>query len=81
MSEKVSARYEQGLAAYQSGQSVMHLLDVAAEIDKEHREKDADHTVIERSSKAFVAGFADGLINDIRRIVTSPSLTRRGQTA
>lgn len=93
--DKARARYEQGLAAYQSGQSVMHLMDVGKEIRREHddvpsraRDPNVDpnvtdklHDEIERSQHALLAGFADGLIADIRSIVDSPTVTRRGQTA
>lgn len=89
--DRARARYEQGLAAYQSGQSVMHLMDVSKEIHAEHETVrpsiddeitvDKLHDDITRSEHAFVAGFADGLIRDIRAIIDSPTLSRRGQTA
>lgn len=93
--DKSRARYEQGLAAYQSGQSVMHLMDVGKEIRREHdaipsraRDPNVDpdetnklHEEIARSEHALIAGFADGLIKDIRDLTLSPSFTRRGQTA
>lgn len=48
---------------------------------------DADRAALEAgefsrdAGPSIVAGFADGLIDDIRRITSSPALSRRGQTA
>ncbi len=77
MSEKLSpARFEAGLAAYRSGKSLVAVLETVAEIE------DMEATSVEERKErniagpSFVAGFADGLLTDIRFIAQS---MRRGR--
>ena len=79
----VPARYTQGLSAYRAGLSLKELLSTLAEVDQMHEQFDLtkeQHEEISNSCQSIVAGFADGVIDDIRYLRSS-NLQRRGQSA
>jgi hypothetical protein len=63
------ARHAQGLAAYRSGQSIRELIGIMVEFDMMHARPDLtneQHEEIEAAGPSLIAGYADGLIEDIR---------------
>lgn len=76
----IPARHSQGLAAYRAGLTIRELVGTADEIDRMHDDPNLtneQHEEIAASGPSLIAGFADGLIEDIRTIAAA----RRGQTA
>lgn len=75
----IPARHTQGLAAYRAGLSIRELVGSLEEIDRMHAEAktDEEHEEIAASGPSLIAGFADGLIDDIRLLASA----RRGQRA
>ncbi len=76
----IDARHKQGLAAYRSGLSLRELIGVFEEIDEMHNHErltNEQHDAIDNAGPSLVAGFADGLIEDIRLLASA----RRGQRA
>lgn len=76
----IPARHQQGLAAYRTGLSILELMGIQDEIDAMHAKPDLtheEHDEIAAAGPSLVAGYADGLIEDIRLIAA----TRRGQRA
>jgi hypothetical protein len=83
----VNARHTQGLAAYRAGLTLKELITTAEEIDLMHEQVQpgenahAEHQEIANAGPSLIAGFADGLLDDIRKLANSTNLTRRGQSA
>jgi hypothetical protein len=76
----IPARHSQGLAAYRAGLSLAELNGVLREIDAMHEKPELtneEHDEIAHSGPSLIAGFADGLIDDIRLIAN----TKRGLRA
>lgn len=80
----IPARFDQGHKAYEAGHDLAALIKTANEIDLMHDAEGVtteQHEEIAASIPSLFAGYASGVIDDIRSIVSSPSLTRRGQRA
>jgi hypothetical protein len=83
----IPARHAQGLAAYRAGLSLREVIGTFEEINRMHEQVQPsenaidEHDEIDNAGPSLIAGFADGLIDDIRNIARSPNLTRRGQSA
>lgn len=80
----VEARYNQGLAAYRGGLSIREVITTFEEIDLMHEQPDLtneQHEEISNAGPSLIAGFADGLIDDIRKLAGSTNITRRGASA
>jgi len=82
----IEARHKQGLAAYRAGLSLRELYSTLDEIERMHEQvQGADATVqheeIANSGPSLIAGFADGLIDDIRNLARSTVFQRRGVSA
>jgi hypothetical protein len=83
----VPARYTQGLSAYRAGLSIKEIISTFEEIERMHEQvqpgenADAEHDEIANAGPSLVAGFADGLIDDIRKLASSTNITRRGASA
>lgn len=75
----VQPRYDQGLAAYRAGHGIRHVVDVLDEIERTARaaKEDPGPSFGHDAGPSVIAGFADGVIADIRTIAAQ----RRGQTA
>lgn len=89
----VQSRYDQGLAAYRAGHGIRHVVEVLDEIERGARgdrgayevKSGPDFSDIVDPGPSFgrdagpslIAGFADGVLADIRAIAGQ----RRGQTA
>lgn len=75
----IPARHSQGLAAYRAGHSIAELIGITEEIERMHEQAQSneEHREIEASGPSLIAGFADGLIEDIRLLASA----RRGQKA
>jgi hypothetical protein len=76
----IPARHAQGLAAYRAGHSIAELIGISEEIDRLHDQPDLtneQHNEISAAGPSLIAGFADGLIDDIRLLAGA----RRGQRA
>lgn len=75
----IAARHTQGLAAYRAGLTIAELYGLNEEIDRMHEtaKTNEEHEEISASGPSLIAGFADGLIDDIRLLAS----TRRGQRA
>lgn len=74
------ARYAQGQAAYTQGLGIGHLIEIGDEVEKaaskaydeakSPEERDAAHRMGRGDAvPSLIAGFMDGLINDVRSIV------------
>jgi hypothetical protein len=80
----VPARYTQGLSAYRAGLSIKEIISTFEEIEQMHEQPDLSneqHEEIANAGPSLIAGFADGLIDDIRKLASSTSITRRGASA
>jgi hypothetical protein len=84
----VAAHHAQGLAAYRAGLSIKEIMTISGEIELMHEQvphgaedANAQHDEIAAAGPSLIAGFADGLIDDIRNIARSPGFQRRGQSA
>lgn len=75
----IQSRYDQGLAAYRAGHGIRHVVEVLDEIERTARsaQEDPGPEYNHDAGPSVIAGFADGLIADIRTIAGQ----RRGQTA
>src|ERR1035437_8984004 len=77
----VTARHNQGLAAYRAGLTLKELITtILAEIDLMHEQpdlSDEQREEIDDAGPSLIAGFADGLIDDIRFLRAS-NRPRRG---
>lgn len=75
----IPARHAQGLASYRSGLSIAELMGISEEIEAMHEtaKTNEEHDEIAAAGPSLIAGFADGLIDDIRLLAN----TRRGQRA
>lgn len=75
----VQSRYDQGLAAYRAGHGIRHVVEVLNEIETIARgaQEDPGANFNHDAGPSVIAGFADGLIADIRLLANQ----RRGQTA
>lgn len=70
--------YEEGRRAYHNGAQVADVaLRMIADWERANTQ-DADHRAIEGASKSFVLGFAQGVIDDLRKVAGT---VRRGTTA
>ena len=80
----VPARYTQGLSAYRAGLSIKEIISTFEEIEQMHEQPDLSneqHEEIANAGPSLIAGFADGLIDDIRKLASSTNITRRGASA
>ena len=80
----VPARYTQGLSAYRAGLSIKEIISTFEEIEQMHEQPDLSNEQYEEIANAgpsLIAGFADGLIDDIRKLASSTNITRRGASA
>lgn len=70
MPKLIRPRYEQGLAAYRAGHGILHVMEIGDEIENFSRaaESDPGPMYSHDAMPSVIAGFADGLIEDIRRI-------------
>ena len=76
----IDASYTQGTEAYRAGTTLRNIIKTLGEIDLRHEQPDLSneqHEEIVNSGQSLIAGFADGLIDDIRNIASA----RRGQRA
>jgi hypothetical protein len=76
----VHDRHAQGLAAYRAGHSIKDVCKITEEIEAMHEKPDLsddEHDEIAASTPSFLLGFADGFLEDFRRM----SSARRGATA
>lgn len=82
----IPARHQQGLAAYRAGLTVRELIGISDEIEQMHEQVEEveggpsardQHEEIANAGPSLIAGFADGLVTDIRMLANS----RRGITA
>jgi hypothetical protein len=76
------ARHAQGLSAYRAGRSIRELITTFEEIEQMHEQAttNEEHEEIDNAGPSLIAGFADGLVEDIRTLRTLVQ-ARRGQTA
>ncbi len=76
----IPTRHAQGLSAYRAGLTIRELIGISDEIEAMHKQPDLtneQHNEIDASGPSLIAGFADGLIEDIRFIANN----KRGQRA
>jgi hypothetical protein len=67
----ITARHNQGLAAYRAGLTLKELITVFGDIELMHEQPDLSpeqHEEIDDAGPSLIAGFADGLIEDIRSL-------------
>lgn len=78
----IPARHAQGLAAYRGGLTIAELVGITGEIDRMHEQAttNEEHEAIEASGPSLIAGYADGLIEDIRSLIGRP-IPSRGHKA
>lgn len=79
-SKLIEARHAQGLNAYHTGASIKDVIRTLDEIMAMHDKPDLthdEHKEISDAGPSFIAGFADGALEDFRMIVAQ----RRGQRA
>jgi hypothetical protein len=67
MSHIVAARHTQGLSAYRAGRSIRELITTFEEIEQ-MRDQATPNEEIDNAGPSLIAGFADGLIEDIRAL-------------
>ena len=71
MSHIVEARHAQGLQAYRAGHSIRDLVGITETIDAMHQKdglSNEEHEEIDNATPSLLAGFLDGLIEDIRSL-------------
>jgi hypothetical protein len=68
------SQHDLGLQAYHAGHGMDDVMEVMIKM------RDAEG-ITEADGASYMAGFATGLIGDIRSIAASPNFTKRGQTA
>lgn len=67
----VPARHAQGLAAYRSGLSLIAVTDLLSKFEEMHNQpglSNDQHEEIDASGPSLLAGFLDGLIDDVRSL-------------
>ena len=75
----VGARHAQGLQAYRAGHTIRDLVGIAEAIDEMYKEddlSDEEHQEIKDAIPSVMAGFLDGLIEDIRTLARPRQGTR-----
>lgn len=80
----IPARHAQGLASYRAGLSIAELNGILSEIDAMHDQPDVSieqHNEIAASAPSLIAGYADGLIDDIRLLANARRGGMSGQKA